>query len=483
MNSYEVTLGQLVEKAISKDQNESNFTTYEYTPDETVSEEFLRNFHMELDNKYEYISHMKYCKPNELKISHENLEDAVSLIAFCINRLKNWSNIGVKSINELIVNLNIAGFLDVNGCFWRALSRHEIPLSHEVIEYSSNQLSRLKSEFKVCNDLEVPIYEKESLESFLLAISSKDWVGIAELWKLFNNSPLLSCESIQLLHILDYYDRCTLISTFENCNDIPILMHIMNHLRTETAFFIGSETQNDILQFTSVYSTLSHHKARNHLSDINNDLLSTIFRKVGFDNDKFIKWMVVFNKYPLRFPNIQTALGKMLATTTNSENLEAYIKSISISKHADNESRKILSECLKEFVKHSDTARRYELWNIAYKHWFEWDFGGNNKENYIFQTVFSELDFAIVGYYKECVSHEERLSIKQELVRNMQSLESKWHISPSSANSYWYRNLSFYQVIEHAEQVSDDIDTWLLEGRYYIPLQFHENEYIAMLVG
>lgn len=68
------------------------------------------------------------------------------------------------------------------------------------------------------------------------------------------------------------------------------------------------------------------------------------------------------------------------------------------------------------------------------------------------------------------------------ILSNLRLFESKWHDSSSSATTYWYHNLSYYQIIAHAGRVDEDIDKWLLTGKSYIPSEFHENDYIAMLV-
>ncbi|NQY07724.1 MAG: hypothetical protein HRT68_16395, partial [Flavobacteriaceae bacterium] len=179
--------------------------------------------------------------------------------------------------------------------------------------------------------------------------------------------------------------------------------------------------------------------------------------------------------------NIQISLGKVLATNATNENISAYIKSIALNNHTDNESRKIIAECLFEFTKSASPNRRKNLWNAAYEYWTEWDLGGVSND-YIFNVVFSNLDFAIIGYYKECISDDKRLEIKENLINNMQLLESRWHRSSSSATTYWYRNLSLYQVIEHADRSTENADTWLLLKSYYTPEKFHKNKYNEMLV-
>ncbi len=417
-----------------------------------------------------------------IKDDDEKKVKIANLIGWVIKTLESWKDVSLYSSNELIILFRVTCFLDEKGFLWKALFLHDISISDLLFDYSRKELSCLKCEFSINEDVDVPIYESESLEGFLLAISSKDWEGVSELWRIFNNRPLLSYRHIQMLYILDYFNRELLISALEGNDSVPILMNVMHYIRVETAFFIGSETKNDYLEFSSVYSTLTSQRSHKEFTDDENRYLAEIFSNVGSDNEKFNSWMNVFNKYPVRYPKIQVALGKMLATTSNRKNVEAYIKSIYINKYSDNESRQIVTECLKEIVKCSAPIRRKEVWKLAYEAWSDWNFGGVDKSNYIFRIACSELDFAIIGYIKECLTDDERLEMKKFILNNLQLFESRWHDSSSAATTYWYRNLSFYQVVEHADRVGKDIETWLLIGSSYIPGDFHKNDYSAMLV-
>lgn len=482
MIDYEDIISQLIERATTDENGNLHSAIPEFIKSNDASEESLNYLYRELESKYEIISRTKYISVREFNIQDEKWNDVINLISWCIRGMRVWTCSTRASINEITVILNITCFLDKEGCFWKFLKKSNITLSQPLIEQSQLTLSKLRCEFKLDETRNVPIHEEESLERFLSAISNKDWKEISDLWRMFNNNPLLHLEDRQRLLMLDYFEPSLLVSTFKDTNDIPILMHIMYELRVETAFLIGYETTNEYLEFASVHSTLNNPKGKALFKDTEVELLTSVLCKCMNDSKKFNTWMDIFNKYPPYYQNIQESLGEALAINASDENLDVYIKSIPLSNHGDNESRKVVSECLASFVRFANPNKRKVLWSFAYKYWKEWCFGEKESNNYMFNVSFSNLDFAIIGYYKEFISAEEKAEVKKVLVENMHSFENKWHSSFSAATTYWYRNLSFYQTIEHAYKATEEPDTWLLLGGYYIPEQFHENKYSEMLV-
>ncbi|KPQ19871.1 hypothetical protein [Halomonas sp. HL-93] len=482
MSYYEDNLKKLVKLSVSSNCNDIVAIDTELLGIEDISNEVLNDFYRNLEAEYECFYVLKFQNISFLEEDDLKKEKIINLISWVIETLENWEYEDLYSFNKLAILFNVTSFLDENGSLWKALLSNNINISGQILAYSKQELSRLRCEFNVEEGVDVPIHERESLERFLLAISNKNFEDISEMWRLFNNRPLLSYKYVQMLCVLDYFKPSFLVSAFEGNESVPILMHIMLYIRVETAFFIGFETKNDYLEFSSVYSTLSTQRDDNQFTEDENKYLTKIFNKVGDDGEKFVAWMNVFNKYVVRYPKIQVALGRMLANTSSRDNVKAYIKSISISKCTDNYSRKVVTECLKEIVICSDSIRRKDLWCMAYEAWSDWNFGGNSKNNHIFSLICSELDFAIIGYIKECLTEEERLKMDNSILSNLRLFESKWHDSSSSATTYWYHNLSYYQIIAHAGRVDEDIDKWLLTGKSYIPSEFHENDYIAMLV-
>jgi hypothetical protein len=128
--------------------------------------------------------------------------------------------------------------------------------------------------------------------------------------------------------------------------------------------------------------------------------------------------------------------------------------------------RQLVAVCLAAFRAGGDDARRYRLWEKAFQRWSTWDFRG--VDGLLFEPTLSELDYAVVGYLKECVERNESIAERERLEKDLALLEVKWF--PTITDLYAARNqlMSRLQQYAHAAQATSE-QNWLIESPRYLP--------------
>lgn len=487
MNNYDEVISYLIGKSSTMEFDGLPIIVTKITEileDGKKSNNDETSYHLwnKLKDNYDFLDICRYTEIEITELSQDKWLPVVHAINWLKVQLSNWKNTSDLSLVKLEILLNVSLFIDDEGRLWKCLSQCDDNLSKELLNHIAKELSCMGSEFSVQEGVEVPIHEQESLESFVSAIDTKNWVEIERLWRIFNTRPLLKSEYMQMLFILMYLDKNALVNIFQKCIDIPILTHFMFTLKTETSFYVSTQTKNEYVEFCAVCTSLTDLNGREQLNKIENSYLLDIFKNVSNEEGRFSSWMEIFNKYPLRYPHIQEALGEMLGTTTNENIISIYIDSISLTSSTSSGSRLVVSKCLETFSKHASADRKKLLWQVAYKRWIEWNFGEKESHSSLFSLAFSELDFAVVGYYLDCATEDERLRVQNEIIGKLESLANYWHNSSSDVSTFWYRHLSLYQPIEHATQVYSKGGSLIMTEYSYIPLQFNDDKYFKMLI-
>jgi hypothetical protein len=283
-------------------------------------------------------------------------------------------------------------------------------------------------------------------------------------------------EMILLLATLDFKRLC---NAFCNTQGIVIFMLPMYALTDKQILVLGVESDNPFVEFVAFYHAVStrFNKDKNKFNKEDESQVVTILNKVSKDTIRFQAWMDIFNKYPVRYPLLQTALGLFLADA-DSESMDVYINTISLNRKND-ANRVLVTQCLETFNQQATFEKRKMLWTKAFNRWSEWNFETN--ESCLIEIAFSELDFALVGYFIECLSEQERSEYKENIFKQMIDISIPWYPSITDFNTRWYQLISQFQPVTHALNIENK--TWLMDKSYYIPNKLGKSSYLDMLFG
>lgn len=423
-----------------------------------------------LDQHYPSINKLKGDWKQEYYLQDKDENDITNLVLFLLSLIKDW---GEDSEYSALSIFSVIGFIDCNGFIWKLLREKGIAVPVIFLEKGASILLGSKIEFSVPEN--APNHEKEWLDRLKLSITERDWEVFTNLWKMLPNHGIRAFEQLQVIYLLINYDRSMLVDSLNKVSDIPSLMTIMNGMGNGAALLVGKESDNELVKFTALYCSMSK---KGGLSYDEENLISEILLSIEHEPETLKKWLKVFNQYPDRYPKLQKALGKFLSESSLNSSIEIYINAIGMESAG---SREQVAICLEAFSSNSDLEKRKFLWNLAFLRWNEWGFGDDDQ----FEIVRSNLDYAIIGYLKECKDSAYTGLELEKIVHSMHSIMNEWYVSSTRLTTRWNCLLSKYQLFAHALIENIELSSkWLIpEIKLYEPRDFNENEYIEMIVG
>ena len=193
--------------------------------------------------------------------------------------------------------------------------------------------------------------------------------------------------------------------------------------------------------------------------------------------------MTVFNRYPLRYPGLQPALGRVLPGASGAA-LQTYIDSINLVPGRQG-SRDTVAVCLTEFRATATQQQQRLLWTMAFRRWSDWNFNLANPEQHAFEIVWSELDYPVVAYSIDCLDAQARTQAQKKIFDQLTALDNQWHKSVTDCITAFNRLLSELQPYAHAvatlATTGSTTNLNLLPLQLYIPTEVQNNRYLRLM--
>ncbi len=427
-----------------------------------------------LQQRYGFIHHRRFI---EDRLTDDQRSQWVGLMRWFFQAISEWRKDSDPNFHNLTAIFAIAAFCDDGTGFWDELP-DDLSSNTGLLEALAELLSAFDFEFVAQYSMKEPIWEREITEQLAVAEENKDLWGFSNLWPRFEHSVIPHAFQIQFVRCLRRFDFGILAQSAETITKTSNAMMVARALAPTESFRLASTVRNTRVRFACVYQTLLASPRRPELDEQAELELSLLLVKVAEEMPHWAEWMKIFNRYPLRYPMLQRALGHALSKVSN-EALQVYIESISLNT-SPGASREAITNCLRTFQESASEETRQALWAYAYRKWTAWRFNEADPERYLSQITGSEIDYAVVGYLAECSSGEERIEKQAELLQQLFCLENHWHDSQTTCKTRWYSLLSELQLYAHADKViACSID--LLPTKIYIPADIHSTRYLQLM--
>lgn len=419
---------------------------------------------------------IRHIRASGRELSQEERAQWVALLRWLIRELREWNVEDDEKYCKLTALFITACHSDFEDSIWTLLPA-EIGDNANLLKAVGKLIDSCHCEVSAPAFVShVPIWEKEAVETFQKADTEMDWPAVANFLRSLESRFIQSFFHKQAVRLLFRFGFDQLIIALSNIRTLDAIQ-VADTLTNEQKFQLGKTSDNPYVQFGCAYRALMWNKTA--LSDNEASLLSELLLKVSNNEGHWKRWLQVFNHYPVRFPVMQKSLGKALASSSGSA-LIAYVESIALSTYY-NESRSLVGDCLQVFRQESALDHRQTLWRAAFKRWNEWSFQENEAEAHLFEISGCELDYAIVAYVVECMTDDEREAALEKLREKLQAIELNWYRDVSDLKTAWNRYLSQFQPFQHALQVGQDSEAWLVKDRQYLPYQDSDN-YLKLMM-
>ncbi len=437
----------------------------------------------ELEKDFTWLDIFYYKKQQGLykSLTTEEIIDLKSVLHWIINQLNgfNIDNGQIQKLEEITIGLLIIGYLDDN--IWRFLE-NKIHNKH-LEEFLPNRLANYHINFKFPQDLNIAIWEKESIQLFQQFVTDKDWFKIANNWHIFRNLEYSYYDilQIQILKFSLTFSKNQLLASLDKYNDFFMLMMYskVENISLIDRFFLAKATNNLLFRFALLISVELRKDIV--LDNIQSEMLAEIFCEIAKDKLLSLEWFKVFNQFLIRYEFFTSAFGIFLAKYADDEDMDNYLASLGEDgfscnpRHGFPNDRDILTNVFKGFELLADSPKRNIFWEKVYNKYLFSGLLGIDRSSFKNNINFSVFDYAVVSYWLDCKTSAERESRIDELNQEIESIGLKWFKSQSDLISEYYRLLSLLQPLYNAE--------FVVNGDYKFRLQEMERNYIPPLIN
>jgi hypothetical protein len=408
-----------------------------------------------------------------------HVEECAALVRWLIEAFVQWRADAADAPATVAAIIVVAQTCDGQHQFWTALP-NSLGTNAAILKELARHLGSLAVQFSARGP-DVPIWECEAVQALLDAEAAESWSDIGERWRPFDTAFFPNAVQMQAARCLCRYDIETLANVLQGVRQTAVAMMIGACLTISDRCKLAAAASNFFVQFACVYRVVTDRYTQGLDAEARAALEVTLLN-VAADGSRWEDWLRFFNAYPVRYPTLQVSLGRVLAAAPLST-LQAYVSSLVLQSSPVTQpglSREEVAECLGAFRNHADLERRKRLWTLAHERWRAWNFDDANAGTHLADVHRSVLDYALVGYAVECLSHVDLRKAMDDVQRELETVGDVWHASITDIVSSWNRCLSRLQPYAHANEVVSKDKAWLTESEKYLPFDPRLHKYQAL---
>lgn len=411
------------------------------------------------------------------QLTAENRDRWVALLRWLRQGLASWRASADPKYGQLAGLFAVAEYCNFRVAEWAAMP-DAVGDNNELMDKLVELHTRFVCSFEAPTGVREPLWERETVDRFVRAEKENEWAAVSELWPVFENSVYANSFQTQLVKCLCRFDFHRLLAAFAGIDSFVSAFVSASALTIRDRLNLSVQTGNAKVRFAGVFSVFHDWPRIKALGEDEQSLLANTFAVAVSDEREWGKWMAAFNRFPVRYPLMQAALGRALASGSDAS-FRAYVDSVHLFSGTAG-SRDAIGVCLHAFADSALPDRRRSMWTLAFELWSAWNFGAPSAQ-YMFKVAWSEFDYAIVSYCLECLDEESRRKKQHAIVRDICTAEDRWHRSFSDFLTDRNRLLSFLQPYAHADNVAENGGGRLASGHYSI--DDPSDRYVQILVG
>lgn len=400
---------------------------------------------------------------------NELIERWAALVRWLMGTVKDWKPSDDPRMKVLVAVLITSRMCGGDADLWHLLPEDLAP-SAEFLAALGSFVAKRQVVFGARGNATPPIWESEFAAAFQAADTGGDWAAIADMWPRLGHIGRPDILFVEMVRCLARHEFAGLVRATDALRQCHPIMELAQALPVDQRLGLAIASTSGRVHFCCAFMTVARNAEARTLSPDDEAALSELLVGVAGAPEEFRKWMAAFNTYPLRYPPLHRPLGRALAHASQ-EAATIYIDSITLHPirvtNVD-ESRTLVSECLRAFSREALPDFRQAVWVRAYQRWLDWRFGAADPSTHLFDVSRSLIDFAVVSYVCECMSLADRDRSIAEIQKAMSEIELNWRRSESECITEWNRLLSLFQPYAHAYHVINyGIDILFKKGIYY----------------
>jgi hypothetical protein len=390
---------------------------------------------------FDLIPFVERGKINIESLSNTTLEETEILkkvIKTISVKLDNLPDDGLEAIRLVASIFLIVRYIKADFNIWFCLGSKK-PISNRLAELLITILSSSSLVALTPND-DISIHEQEYFTSYQEGLQEGNLSKIYHFIDALSRGLALNGNYFieEAVSFLFWADLDILINIFNSKSDLVPIYYLLQGLSIDEKLSVGLKVSNPFAQIECIREIITSF--RGELSQNQSDLLSECLIKLSNShNDFWSKFLSYFNVYPSRYALLQKSLGKALASMPD-RCLVEYVDSINIDQFQSNPG--LINECLNSFINHSSEDRIKFILNLIFQKWDGFMEIGLNSGFKIFNIFFTGFFDYVVIYLSYQLKESQLIEVIEQVVKQLNSINSKWFDSKNSQTSYFHILLS-----------------------------------------
>jgi hypothetical protein len=426
-----------------------------------------------LREEFECLSQARDCGRTLTEAEHSEL---VGLIRWLLAELRKITTFD-ESGGRLLACLVTARFIGEGRTLWRNIF---LPRNRYLNLFMA--LGRLLENSRCgfsSHVMAVPIYEQEIIDSFQHADQKEDFVGVEKCFISMRNILLPHFFLEEATLCLAFHDYSTLVAASSAISQTVAALWVIEPLPNSLRLCLAVDCKNNRIRFASLYKCLhDQRRKQRRLGRTINRLLAMLLVDIAKDSTTWLQFMTIFNKYPVRYPELQSALGMALSHVSIPA-ANAYVDAIDVEGASGREE---VTECLRTFKSIASDKLRRIVFERCFQLWDEFLSLTPGESDTRLNLVFSKIDFGVVSFMMEFVDYSEIVAKVLSIEAELSALHLKWFASETALLSKYYTLLSRLQLYTHAKRIKEFGGDFSLAKGYLPPSAVH-NRYFQALTG
>ncbi|MFK5894621.1 MAG: hypothetical protein QM504_15485 [Pseudomonadota bacterium] len=412
-----------------------------------ANENFIYSSFNIVSERLAFLNRYKYSEQSEFSSHHiQIIADIIKTVVTILEQ--NTSNLQ-NSLYELIVSFIIIRQIEYGSNFniWKKISsnlsvnKNWINGCFAIVKSFDTSLSVLEN---------TPINEKESLNLYKEGIKEKDFGKIYFLIERLEISGKPLCDSFiisESAKFLSWFDIEGLVQIINGKNDTLNIICLLQNLTNDKKLEVCLKTDNVLAQFECIKQVVSI-RDKSDLSPKLTQLLSDCIIKLSQQDNLWKQFLLYFNTYPLRYPALQTSLGKALAQISDKKIVQ-YVSIINLDK--SEQSSQFINKCVNSFSREADEKRSVFLPCKIYERWDSFiDSSIKNDEFRAFDVFYTNFADVVITYLVYKFKKNQLLEKIEQIITQIININTKWFYSKTQKISFFYILLSQLLIFSYA---------------------------------
>lgn len=368
-------------------------------------------------------------------------ESWTGLLAWALDVLQTWSPGADPTLVKLSAAFIAFSGLDAGPWYWHLVPAH-IAISAELEAFLQASLPTLLGEIQTTSRAE--LWEAELAAQLLRADAEGDWGTLEQHWQITEAladtlaTPLVGCVAT----LLARSGTPAFVRAIDTVDSFIASYALLERLNIEQRLRTALASRRPAASFAAVISSSLNRAAI--LTPVEQELMEQLLIQTAGSIGDWRKWMTILNRYPVRRPSIQTALGAALACISD-EARQLYCDSIELSAVNDwDPSRSAVGACLAAFRGRAPAAIQREMWTRLQQRWTQW-IGSSTSAPLLIGPRRCQIDYGVIAYYAECLDAAARQHCIDGILESLSQVRSTWYPDRLAYESANYRLLSALQ--------------------------------------